>query len=136
MDQNTPLKISHDVGQGLQRKLEGLSDVERAFVHIDYEHEHDTSEGICHLALRPAEKRLFSSSAQLFPSRRLDMSGFRGSWTDDIIFPEHKPLYEAKKPRRSLKQIFLSFRHDNKDAAGESETTSGGVLSNRSSGNA
>lgn len=45
MDQNTPLKISHDVGQSLQRKLEGLQDVERAFVHIDYEHEHDTSEG-------------------------------------------------------------------------------------------
>lgn len=41
MDSNTPLKISHDVGQSLQRKLEGLADVERAFVHVDYEHEHD-----------------------------------------------------------------------------------------------
>lgn len=45
MDQDTPLKISHDVGQSLQRKMEGLADVERAFVHIDYEHEHDTSAG-------------------------------------------------------------------------------------------
>lgn len=41
MDRNTPLKISHDVSQELQRKLEGLADVERAFVHVDYEHEHD-----------------------------------------------------------------------------------------------
>lgn len=46
MDQNTPLKISHDVSQTLQRKLEGLADVERAFVHVDYENEHDTTEGM------------------------------------------------------------------------------------------
>ncbi|KAI1866897.1 uncharacterized protein JN550_007444 [Neoarthrinium moseri] len=44
MDENLPLKISHDVSQALQRKLEGLADVERAFVHVDYEHEHDIYE--------------------------------------------------------------------------------------------
>jgi hypothetical protein len=44
MDENLPLKVTHDVGQTLQRKLEGLADVERAFVHIDYEHEHDIHE--------------------------------------------------------------------------------------------
>ena len=44
MNEDTPLRISHDVGQSLQRKLEGLADVERAFVHIDYEHEHDINE--------------------------------------------------------------------------------------------
>lgn len=44
MDQNIPLKISHDVSQSLQRKLEGLGDVERAFVHVDYEDEHDIGE--------------------------------------------------------------------------------------------
>ncbi|RDA82880.1 hypothetical protein CP532_0394 [Ophiocordyceps camponoti-leonardi (nom. inval.)] len=44
MDAQTPLRISHDVGQSLQRKLEGLADVERAFVHIDYEHEHNVHE--------------------------------------------------------------------------------------------
>ncbi|KAF6813848.1 cation efflux family protein [Colletotrichum sojae] len=41
MDESTPLKISHDVAQELQRKIEGLSDVERAFVHVDYENTHD-----------------------------------------------------------------------------------------------
>lgn len=41
MDANAPLKITHDVSQNLQRKLEGLADVERAFVHVDYEHLHD-----------------------------------------------------------------------------------------------
>lgn len=41
MDANAPLKITHDVSQNLQRKLEGLADVERAFVHVDYEHTHD-----------------------------------------------------------------------------------------------
>ncbi len=44
MDENLPLKVTHDVGQTLQRKLEGLADVERAFVHIDYEHMHDINE--------------------------------------------------------------------------------------------
>jgi len=44
MEEGLPLKITHDVGQTLQRKLEGLARVERAFVHVDYEHEHDVNE--------------------------------------------------------------------------------------------
>ncbi|KAI0851104.1 hypothetical protein F5Y00DRAFT_259644 [Daldinia vernicosa] len=44
MDQDIPLKISHDVSQSLQRKLEGLGDVERAFVHVDYNDDHDIHE--------------------------------------------------------------------------------------------
>lgn len=90
MDESTPLKISHDVNQELQRKLEGLQDVERAFVHVDYEHEH-------------------------------------------AIDQEHKPLYEARKPRRTLKEVLLSFRSQTKK--GDDETASGGVLSGRTSGN-
>ena len=41
MSQAETLKVTHDVSQTLQRKLEGLSDVERAFVHVDYEDSHD-----------------------------------------------------------------------------------------------
>ncbi|KAK3682443.1 hypothetical protein B0T22DRAFT_521714 [Podospora appendiculata] len=41
MDEDLSLKITHDVAQSQQRKLEGLANVERAFVHIDYEHAHD-----------------------------------------------------------------------------------------------
>ncbi|KAI8945881.1 cation efflux family-domain-containing protein [Xylaria longipes] len=44
MDTDTPLKISHDVSQSLQGKFEGLSDVERAFVHVDYDDDHDIYE--------------------------------------------------------------------------------------------
>ncbi|KAF9732023.1 hypothetical protein PMIN06_000194 [Paraphaeosphaeria minitans] len=44
MDENLPLKVTHDVSQTLQRKLEGLADVERAYVHVDYEDEHDIYE--------------------------------------------------------------------------------------------
>jgi divalent metal cation (Fe/Co/Zn/Cd) transporter len=44
MDESEPLKVTHDVGQTLQRKLEGLADVERAFVHVDYEGMHDVHE--------------------------------------------------------------------------------------------
>lgn len=44
MDEDLPLKITHDVSQTLQRKLEGLADVERAYVHVDYEDEHDIKE--------------------------------------------------------------------------------------------
>ncbi|EXJ62592.1 hypothetical protein A1O7_03030 [Cladophialophora yegresii CBS 114405] len=44
MAETEPLKVTHDVSQSLQRKLEGLADVERAFVHVDYEAEHDVHE--------------------------------------------------------------------------------------------
>lgn len=44
MDADTPLRTSHDVSQSLQRKLEGLADVERAFVHVDYENDHNVHE--------------------------------------------------------------------------------------------
>jgi hypothetical protein len=64
MDEDMPLRVTHDVGQSLQRKLEGLADVERAFVHVDYENLHDINE-------------------------------------------EHKPLYEKKAKRRSIKDILL-----------------------------
>ncbi|KAF2452712.1 hypothetical protein BDY21DRAFT_358140 [Lineolata rhizophorae] len=55
MDESTPLKISHDVSQSLQRKLEGLSAVERAFVHVDYEDEHDVKEE--HKPLHQSQKK-------------------------------------------------------------------------------
>lgn len=61
MDEDLPLKVTHDVSQTLQRKLEGmyfvlrspgtsllifagLADVERAYVHVDYDDEHDIKE--------------------------------------------------------------------------------------------
>jgi divalent metal cation (Fe/Co/Zn/Cd) transporter len=49
------LKVTHDVSQTLQRKLEGLADVERAFVHVDYEAEHDVHEE--HRALYKRESK-------------------------------------------------------------------------------
>jgi hypothetical protein len=44
MNPSTMLNESHDVSQTLQRKLEGLADVERAFVHVDYEQDHNVYE--------------------------------------------------------------------------------------------
>ncbi|CAK9304549.1 unnamed protein product [Gordionus sp. m RMFG-2023] len=38
------LKEAHDIGEKLQVKLEGLPEIERAFVHLDYETEHRPSE--------------------------------------------------------------------------------------------
>ncbi|KAN0000909.1 hypothetical protein ACTFIZ_001370 [Dictyostelium cf. discoideum] len=35
-----PLVQTHDIGESLQEKLESLSDVDRAFVHVDYEYKH------------------------------------------------------------------------------------------------
>ncbi|CAG8646735.1 16063_t:CDS:2 [Funneliformis caledonium] len=40
MDRETPLWESHDIGESLQIKLEKLINVERAFVHVDYETSH------------------------------------------------------------------------------------------------
>ncbi|KAH7352133.1 hypothetical protein KP509_19G031500 [Ceratopteris richardii] len=35
-----PLQMAHDIGESLQNKLESLPDIERAFVHLDYEVSH------------------------------------------------------------------------------------------------
>ncbi|KAF8931958.1 hypothetical protein BGZ47_011598 [Haplosporangium gracile] len=40
MSPDTPLMVSHDISEGLQIKLEALPNVERAFVHVDYETSH------------------------------------------------------------------------------------------------
>lgn len=40
MDPNETLRASHDVAESLQMKLESLPDVERAYVHTDYETSH------------------------------------------------------------------------------------------------
>ncbi|KAF7546422.1 hypothetical protein G7046_g9306 [Stylonectria norvegica] len=40
MDPNMSLRQSHDVAEALQQKLEDLPDIERAYVHIDYETTH------------------------------------------------------------------------------------------------
>lgn len=34
------LKDSHDISEALQNSIESLPDVERAFVHVDYEFDH------------------------------------------------------------------------------------------------
>lgn len=38
------LRKAHDIGESLQQKLERLPEVERAFVHLDYEYEHKPSD--------------------------------------------------------------------------------------------
>uniref|UniRef100_A0A6B2LA69 Uncharacterized protein n=1 Tax=Arcella intermedia TaxID=1963864 RepID=A0A6B2LA69_9EUKA len=40
LDEDTPLKVAHDIGESLQNKIEKLPDIERAFVHLDFEDEH------------------------------------------------------------------------------------------------
>lgn len=40
MDRNESLMATHDVAEELQMKLESLPDVERAYVHVDYETTH------------------------------------------------------------------------------------------------
>jgi hypothetical protein len=46
---NMVLRDSHDIGESLQQKLESLPDVERAFVHADYETSHKPEVNIHHL---------------------------------------------------------------------------------------
>uniref|UniRef100_A0A0C9S452 TSA: Wollemia nobilis Ref_Wollemi_Transcript_14255_1709 transcribed RNA sequence n=1 Tax=Wollemia nobilis TaxID=56998 RepID=A0A0C9S452_9CONI len=40
-----PLQEAHDIGEALQEKLESLPDIERAFVHLDYEYTHRPEHG-------------------------------------------------------------------------------------------
>ncbi|KAK2599147.1 hypothetical protein QQS21_005409 [Conoideocrella luteorostrata] len=73
MDADTPLRMSHDISQSLQRKLEGLADVERAFVHVDYEHEHNVYEEhkplFEHVQIKSLKERLQSFIKQTIKLR-------------------------------------------------------------------
>ncbi|CAP22024.1 Protein CBG15353 [Caenorhabditis briggsae] len=40
LDQNMSLKVTHDIAESLQTGIEAMSEIERAFVHCDYEFEH------------------------------------------------------------------------------------------------
>lgn len=40
MDPDSSLRSTHDVAEELQMKLESLPDIERAYVHVDYETTH------------------------------------------------------------------------------------------------
>jgi len=40
MSATTALQVTHDIAEELQVKLESLPDVERAYVHVDYETSH------------------------------------------------------------------------------------------------
>lgn len=40
MDPETPLWKAHDISEQLQDKIEALPNIERAFVHVDYETVH------------------------------------------------------------------------------------------------
>uniref|UniRef100_A0AAF5DEF2 ZT_dimer domain-containing protein n=1 Tax=Strongyloides stercoralis TaxID=6248 RepID=A0AAF5DEF2_STRER len=40
LDENMLLKEAHDISEALQNNIEALNDVERAFVHCDYEYDH------------------------------------------------------------------------------------------------
>jgi hypothetical protein len=70
MEEDLPLRVTHDVAQELQRKLEGLSDVERAFVHVDYEHDHDPHEEHKPLYKKRSEKKSKKSLKDILLFRR------------------------------------------------------------------
>ncbi|CAK9187482.1 unnamed protein product [Ilex paraguariensis] len=46
---NMPLQEAHDIGESLQEKLEHLPEIERAFVHLDYEYSHKPEHAQAHL---------------------------------------------------------------------------------------
>lgn len=46
MDANSSLRDTHDVAEELQMKLESLPDIERAYVHVDYETTHKPEHGL------------------------------------------------------------------------------------------
>ncbi|XAR72052.1 hypothetical protein NMG60_11018548 [Bertholletia excelsa] len=45
---NMPLREAHDIGEALQEKLELLPEIERAFVHLDYEYSHKPEHAQAH----------------------------------------------------------------------------------------
>jgi divalent metal cation (Fe/Co/Zn/Cd) transporter len=67
LSEDTPLRQAHDVGEKLELMLEGLSDVERCFVHLDYETEHKPE---YRRRLEPADKG--GSSSPVVPRKAIE----------------------------------------------------------------
>jgi divalent metal cation (Fe/Co/Zn/Cd) transporter len=40
LSRTMPLSMAHDIGMELQEQLETMDDIERAFVHLDFEFTH------------------------------------------------------------------------------------------------
>lgn len=53
LPRSTPLWESHDIGEGLQRKVERLVNIERCFVHADYEITHKKDDEHWHPSEQP-----------------------------------------------------------------------------------
>lgn len=83
MEEDLPLRITHDVAQELQRKLEGLSDVERTFVHVDYEQDHDPHEEHKPLYEKKSEKGPKKSLKDILLFRKPAMQ--RGAANADAV---------------------------------------------------
>lgn len=48
LPEDLPLKEAHAIGESLQIKIEELPEVERAFVHLDFECDHKPEHSILH----------------------------------------------------------------------------------------
>jgi len=44
LDKDMPLSEAHDIGESLQKNIEELDEVERCWVHLDYETDHNTND--------------------------------------------------------------------------------------------
>ena len=64
MDPETTLQVSHDMAMELQHKVEGLANVERAFVHVDWS-KRDYLEHKVERALQLKERSTTSPSATI-----------------------------------------------------------------------
>jgi len=77
MPEETPLRESHDIGVELQHKIEMLEEVERCFVHIDYQlREHDDHDpGV------PLSEKLYGGKNRVTPraSQKITLDGAIGT---------------------------------------------------------
>jgi len=96
MDEGEPLKVTHDVSQTLQRKLEGLADVERAFVHVDYDFEHDVFDEHKALYEKTKPKAVRKPLAERVKGR-LSIIGFS---------PDSSPEVEPEQKKGFLARVF------------------------------
>lgn len=40
VDPEMKIREAHDIGEGLQKKIEAIPEVERAYIHLDHDYEH------------------------------------------------------------------------------------------------
>ena len=105
LPEDMSVRVAHDIGEALQNRIEKLSEVERAFVHIDFETHHAPEHNIGYVEDREL-KELLSPAASQKSSKNSDKTESKS------INESTANTNEMRKEMRNQNTIKAAFGED------------------------